>query len=67
MTTKELTYNDLEWWEGRDYEMDYEQDGVGVYGCLSVYVNGIFYSTLFDGHLEGGTVEIDEVYDAEQG
>lgn len=61
-----MDYTDIEWWRERDYEVDYEQDGIAAHGCIYGYVDGVFYSAMFSGHMEGPSVEIDEIFDAEK-
>lgn len=61
-----MDYTDIEWWHEQDYEMDYEQDGIAADGCIYVTVDGVQYSAMFSGHMEGPSVEIDEIFDAEK-
>jgi hypothetical protein len=61
-----MYYEDIKWWREQDYEMDYEQDGIEAHGCISATVDGVEYTALFSGHMEGPSVEIDELYDAEK-
>lgn len=61
-----MYYTDISWWREQDYELDYEQDGIAADGCISATVAGVVYTALFSGHMEGPSVVIDELYDAEK-